>query len=50
MSARDFLTQVGHLWDLNLLLSMETKILKELQFDINVSPVSTFLENYSRAI
>ena len=40
----------GNVWSVNQMLRMETNILSILEFDINLPPASTFLENYSRAI
>ena len=46
----DFVAVMQGAWSGPDMLRMETKILTVLQFDLNYTPPSIFVENYSRAI
>ena len=46
----DFVAVMQGAWSGPDMLRMETKILSVLQFDLNYTPPSVFVENYSRAI
>ena len=46
----DFVAVMQGAWSAPDMLKMETKILTVLNFDLNFTPPSVFVENYSRAI
>ena len=46
----DFLEMTKNSFTAASMRSMETKVLKVIEFDVNCTPSQTFLENYSRAI
>jgi hypothetical protein len=47
---KDYIAISRHIYRIESLFQFEAKVLHELQFDLNATPVSTFMENYAAAI